>query len=1269
MNVHKQAFISPSQVKTLVIPIGIHWSRESFIKYIQKELIPLSEIRLVDITPLPECTLFNSQGFPAGRIFFNFLASTIEDDDDESMIFLNDFEPFRKSFVVIGLIHELDNYKEEYLNNLKTKFPNIICHNIINITNSTVNDGIEIKESKYVFVEKSNLETIICDIARNFLECLEIYYKSYKHVTLRSPGAIGGTSILRTTLSPLAMKRKISDASILQRSKASYKLNSDNRLKSRARQLKVLANLQLMGGQYHQSLLNFNEAALLSHKMGDYLWLSSALEGISICIILLSYINCSVAVPSVIYTLMDVDKVVSETNTPNASARPSLSRLNSPRTSTNSVVISNLAHKSLDKRISTDNDHNFTNNNYTNSAKKLISDTCIPLLIKQINDKILHYYDYTLTHNTEFTPQIVYIDTILRFLDFMSSFYCSNDLYEALQTLVLPISVTSGTKRKSSESILDSNYFRFDRVDISDYSNNVLEFELSQMNVFHQLKIYTSLAILHLTVGFTRKSSFFLRYILMILLKEPRPIYYTWENIPLHEFMVKLIFENGGDVGDKLNVSLDSWGLLAKSILNSCILLSKKYGERKKSFLWSMKMLEKYHDLLTVSEQIVLLTDNIISIDDQEFEWFIEFELLQGIFIFRTNSNIELPTKRKKNFHLKRKTESIILEDKIRDKSKSGAQHEIALENEEEEETGDDDDDENYEDEDALVFNPYRYLSNASNTAENNNKHKDNKAIVERVSLLVGEIVSLEITVKNIFKFNVDITSIELLEKDQEYFTLLNNSNYDGKFVLPAESTRKIYLQLEVLKSTDKLRLESLKLKVFQFKPHVFKVANNFDNRVFEYEIIEQHPEVYLESPPQTLIIQEGSKSEVTFNLFNKSLLTVAEINTLEVDFNVVQKGARTLPAEENYEIELRFENLKKCLKIKHHSNIIACNKSLTFSCTLDLSLGISIPVDFDNFDIFIEYGIRRKYNYYKTIGIPVNISILKNLEIFNVEILPFQHNQQWVLLHDNVPTYSGDDCNSKDVVTKLESTDCDWYNFLIKSPDYKWVLYLDIRNSWIENLSFTLKYRDYKSAKYILYTKHSKRFAIPIDRHLFTENVNLDIPSQNFKATTLTSKTQFWIRENVLKMISCNWVMEKNSEEDPYTGRTDLRRYISLSDCQRFPTLIPENEITLELLNRNNNSKQNNVLKAGDFTCLKISSDAPGTIILLLLDSLTGKSVLKSNRVLFNGKRIMPIDKNGVKIDMLFVDSGMFELNCLFESNEGKKSFSLSPLILKVDT
>lgn len=58
-----------------------------------------------------------------------------------------------------------------------------------------------------------------------------------------------------------------------------------------------MAGLYLMAGRWQDALRVFSEAATSLKSAHDHLWFASALEGIGICLLLLSFLETPVAIP------------------------------------------------------------------------------------------------------------------------------------------------------------------------------------------------------------------------------------------------------------------------------------------------------------------------------------------------------------------------------------------------------------------------------------------------------------------------------------------------------------------------------------------------------------------------------------------------------------------------------------------------------------------------------------------------------------------------------------------------------------------------------------------------------------------------------------------------------------------------------------------------------------------------------------------------------------------------------------------------------------
>ena len=93
----KYNFITPAKVRVLLVPIN-DCTPSNFQRYLHLIQTNVGEVRLLDIRE-QQIALFQLCNFPQGRIFPEFITSSI----DNELIFLHDFDPFRKTFIVLGV--------------------------------------------------------------------------------------------------------------------------------------------------------------------------------------------------------------------------------------------------------------------------------------------------------------------------------------------------------------------------------------------------------------------------------------------------------------------------------------------------------------------------------------------------------------------------------------------------------------------------------------------------------------------------------------------------------------------------------------------------------------------------------------------------------------------------------------------------------------------------------------------------------------------------------------------------------------------------------------------------------------------------------------------------------------------------------------------------------------------------------------------------------------------------------------------------------------
>ncbi|CAM9011183.1 unnamed protein product [Wickerhamomyces anomalus] len=382
--------------------------------------------------------------------------------------FLHDFEPFRKTFVVIGITDD-PNCSNDDIIKLSKLYKSSITHTAIVFSSKSENES---NGGKIFYQSKTNIETILCDITRNFLNDLAAYLSSFQHITLRSPGTIGSNDRIKTMETK---KKRISSGSSLSLSlgdssnpKLSLSSSTERRQsKVKGRQLKILGNLYLLAGKYNNALKEFNDAVPLLRTCSDYLWLGSTLEGIGVCLVMLTFLGVPYQMPSSLNSVLHTTLTI-----PTPSSTPA----STPR---NSMAING--------------------NSATPSSD--ISRFSTPELIHHLTVKVLYYYEISQNDHEDYVPQLVYCESILRFVKFMCV-----------------VNIGGGFNNSTIDHIVRGKKFYpklqnslFDKMDILKFSNKILTVQLKDMDILSQAKIYSSLASIYGDLNLLRKEKFYFK--------------------------------------------------------------------------------------------------------------------------------------------------------------------------------------------------------------------------------------------------------------------------------------------------------------------------------------------------------------------------------------------------------------------------------------------------------------------------------------------------------------------------------------------------------------------------------------------------------------------------------------------------------------------------------------------------------------------------------------------------------------------------------------
>ncbi|ODV66957.1 Trs120-domain-containing protein [Hyphopichia burtonii NRRL Y-1933] len=732
--IDRYGYTAPARVKVLVVPVN-GCSKVDFERYF--DLIrSTDEIRLLDIPPIPESQYFNPQSYPHGKIMYEYSSSYPEDES----IFLHDFEPFRKTFIVISVGKYLKEFdSQQSLNSLKKLHQSSIVHN--SIIFDTPSDLIKDlnppsnHDFKLVFYHDGStdhnitaIETLVCEVSRNFLLALDNYASSYLNITLRSPVSITDSHILTRAITQ-AQKRLTSGSSSFKlsfnSSNTSPIASNDIKSKHNGRQAKLLGSFFLLAGKTSDALHYFIDAIINLKKSDDFLWLGSAIEGLGIASVMLHFLNIPFQLnnPALLSALQfpksKLQSINSETSPKRLSSESKSNRnsnptLMSPRNSTGSSVSFNLSQLS-----------NISNGD--------LNSLPLPELIKRLNSKVLHLYHMSTNDYENTVPDIVYIECLLRSIKFMVYVHLSGPEIDSLVLERIVKSKTCGNKS-------DNTWFT--KSDILAQIDKVFSLQLVDMDFFEQCRIYCALASMYTDLGLKRKRAFILRILIIALLPKfetrlNESVLSDYTSIgSIRDIFDELFIAYGINVDPESTATAASqhpndWVSLQLQLLKICLRILEAIKDYSYLIKLCTMLLTRYTHCLPPADQIALKEkiDALIYLSD------------------RNNLNLEAPywdpflIRKVKYVSSKSKDSLIPFPEYERDN------HNVGLVDSSP--NKDSKSSTPKPDESALIFNPY-------------NKAKFPTLNKERL-LIKNEIYQLKVALQNPFSFEIEVTDFSIM--------------------------------------------------------------------------------------------------------------------------------------------------------------------------------------------------------------------------------------------------------------------------------------------------------------------------------------------------------------------------------------------------------------------------------------------------------------------------------------------------------------------------
>lgn len=1328
-------FAAPARTRVLVVPLNK--GNPDFQQYYDK-IRSANDIRLLDVAPLPEARNFNPQAFPQGRILYDFCASP----PDEDVLFLHDFEPFRKTFIVLG-VGSYEDFEENAVEKLSDVQPTAIVHNCIYFNSPA--DKIESQKHaslapQDVFfvpsLEDQNittLETTMCYVTELYLKALASYVSSYEKITLRSPVSLRDGTALHKTIT-YAQKKVTSGSSFKVSFSKNQTLLSTPDLKVKAsqrqtgRQAKLMGNFLLLAGQANDALQYFTDAAINLKKSDDNLWLGSALEGLAVSSLMLSYLGIPhQALNPMLASVLHIHKNKLSSIT-SAQKRLSTDSLGSKHS--NGV---------LSPRNSTSKSRSSTSRSRSTSLTSTsgqveLSGSSITEFLRILCNKTAMFYSLSDSDFENGVPDLVYIEFLLRSIKLFINIYQAGAGSE-LQVLEATIKSAPLDSVSHRDPVL--------RSEILALIDQIFSMQLIDLEFFKQCRVYYTLAIIYSDLGLRRKRAFILRILLVALLPKLNhnahlPDFITAERLTeIFEFLFEMYsigrqteakdIEAAGHYSDwitlqllllkiclRITESLKDYEMLAKI----CVLILSRYThclpnedqiKLKRKMDWLALLSKESHNSILIPHPDPFMVRNAKFVLQLQADELVPFQTPPSTtptsgndpLIFNPFSKVpkDLPSKDKlicvndihqvvillQNpfaFDLNVSDISIVADDQRAVETVRPLMRVVGVSG--------------FNKQDLSKLNGMQFHPSKLYDSEQRALETTNNVVVPPSSLC-HVVIAFKITQPGVFKISeFDVTfgtsepqrfSIIDLEKSNANLRLLviNPTKEDPSNVLD-----KCADNLQHKNVAGRATTRRLTLTVIPSQASLSLVANLISNG--------------------WLMLLEGEKKEFSIKLKNTSNIP---INYLSFSFwdstndsinsRLNHAGVNQLSAEEVHELEWQLlEN--KPFTVVNKQEISSKYKIIQPLSIVEFQYQINGKRGMAELRLILEYCNRssdeKRKNYIKTISVPLNITVQPSLEIIGCDVIPFfSTSLQGFQLGNHPEKESFIEKNISDLLKFIskakESDDDDISQYCL--------LVLDVRNLWKEKLALKITNEVQSDMAFVVNEKiestKTSRLLLPIRRMCLEDvDVSRPIPSlrkkQYVKNYSITAeedeqnRKNFWIRSFLLQCLEGSW--HTVTRTSPRSGTIDLRN-IRL-DSRMANALVYDNiliqhsiwsvEGTPGIIDKKENEYS---LDKERFYTLKTKivnhTKTALSGVLRHVPFPTSESnrpdISIDQRILFNGvlqktvgpKQIAPSGHVELELGFMVLEKGKYEWGCVFDdfNGSGKKTVGREPVYITV--
>lgn len=1321
------SFVASARAKVLVVPIG-DLSGEKFDLYFQ-QLRAANDIRLLDVTPIPECRYFNPQAFPQGHVLYDFATNHPEDET----AFLYDFEPYRKTMIILAVGDYEKSILESSVFDLRARFPTAIVHNCIFFDSPAKAVESTIPEV-YCLESLSNLsitamETTICSVTRSYLKALDECASSYESMSLRSPVSLIDSNVLTRTINQ-AQKRISSGSSF----KVSFSngqdmaKSSDLKLKALQRQTgrhsKLKGNFFLLAGKCNDALQYFTDAAINAKKCDDYLWLASALEGLATSAFVLAYLELPFHVQNPMLAsvlLVSKSKVLtlgaSSSRVSNESLGMKSFAVTSPRNSTSSSLSFGFSTATLTGTIAD------------------FSAMTLPEFLKVLCLQASQYYQLSTTEIEDCVPDLVYVEAIIRHVKLMVTIYLGASA--PLKTMLE--SVVKNTPFKLNGSKEGSLVLKSDIIQEID---KVFSLQLVDLDFTEQCHVYCALASIYSDLRLYRKQAFILRILLVALIPKvsrmlKRDTVADFKSLASISSIFLLLFQVYSiDLEPERNESMakdhvSNWSTLQILVIKVCLRVAES--------LQDYKTLAKLCVLTSTRYSHCLLPDDQIKLKDK-LNWL-------NLFLGNNGAEDKLPYP---DPFMVRNIKFVV--------GSSGS--DLVPFAEVEQANG------STLADGAIIFNPF-----------NKPKAQTNK---ERL-VCVNEVHQLKVTLQNPFPYDVELDDIAVASDDnvkvetiksltrkvssnllvQRSDTNANGWNAshrknvvpnggmqptpNGSVVLQRNSISQVVISFKAL-NPGQLMIRGLKVMAGNSRSQLFlilelekpcglkkiktygiqapaqdeatldRLIENLSqaiitDRVITKElslgVISRQPSLSVTNNLITngwIMLLEGEKQQFSLSLKNNSL---DPVNYLSFSFwdstsdfiNSKLAQASAYSPEDVYELEwLLIKN--RPFQVLNKQELAADHKVIKPNDEFGILYEINGKRGMTDLKLILEYSNKKadspSQSYMKTISVPLSVSVQLSLDIVGCDVIPFfstslhgyvASGHERGIIQRNMDSLLDFIANTKASAEK----DISSYALLV----------LDVKNSWKHKLCANISNEIASREKYVvnetLDPSQTCRFLLPVKRigHEVVDT-SKPIPSlrnkqfiKNYnisKEDETQERKNFWIKSILLEGLSGRWkTVGLEAERRGVLDTRCIRLSTSMTNVLVYDSILIQHTIFADDQLNKEIEKDNNEyhLERERFYVLKTK------IINHTHDSLTGilrhvpfpvnaatkQELAIDLKILYNGELQRHIGKNSISqgeslelsLGFLIVEKGRYEWGCVFDvaKEKGKRVIGREPVYI----